>query len=571
VRGRSFFLQLLADCVVRRLLFDLGDLPMTNALMVAGGNFLLLGPASVGNRSAEEIVQETSAAISRELIDRFEGDVALVTAAMPISQDELVSGKEFGNVFSQLKALEGRRKKQPLRDVALADDDGWYAVFGVHGEGGKEACVVCQREPRDEGERRDFQRKEPCRTCRLFEELAQDLAKTSPPLLLFECEVNPDVLPGYARALHDITGWACSVRDRVPADTASGCVALQTNQVAFDSSMTDGFRLLATHTPIVQESDAGWIKKRYEDHLPQDWARWPQPGDIRDFDMLAHAHAIRQNSQTPALARLGVLKMDVDNLGTLFMDRLSQKSLAFRLAVSDALSLFFDGYLSVLCQRFEEDNERPNSLYLLYGGGDDLFIVGEWDMLPALAQHIRDEFVEYAASPVFSVSAGIVLAEPKFPFYRAAELAEAALSSAKDYERANGPSKDAIGFLGAVLPWKDGEAWHTVATEHARLLSMAARIPRGSTIIRHVLHIYERWQFDRRVRQMPTIYFGPYMWLSAYQMSRLADQYSVLRPDTRHIQQFLLQPDTIALSGPAARWAELEYRMQHIGHEEGEA
>ena len=47
LRGRSFFIQLLGDAVVRRILAELG-LPETNVIYTAGGNFMLLAPAGAG-------------------------------------------------------------------------------------------------------------------------------------------------------------------------------------------------------------------------------------------------------------------------------------------------------------------------------------------------------------------------------------------------------------------------------------------------------------------------------------------------------------------------------------------
>ncbi len=574
VRGRSFFLQLLAECVVRRLLSDLGDLPITNALMVAGGNFVLLAPAWIDGERAEERVARTTTEINHALLEWFSGDLMLATAAVAVAHSSLLDGKAFGDTFSTLKKREGWHKRQPLADVALASEDGWEKVFDPHGHGGLHACAICQREPLASWERQQADaegRDWVCSTCRLFESLAEDLAKTPTPLLLIERAIDPDVLPDYSSALYAITGQACSVVGQIPGDTHSQSVVLQLNKIDFDPQQVDGFRLLAVHTPMVSEADRDWIVAHYQEEPPEDRTKWPEEGDIRDFEMLACARAIDHLRQTgncvaPSLARLGVLRMDVDGLGAFFKNTLDNVPLAVRLAASDALSLFFDGYLGELCQQFEEQRGRLESLYLLYGGGDDLFIVGEWDQLPYLAQRIRDEFVAYAG-PQFGISAGIVLIDEKFPFYRAADLADQALESAKQYrveDTAGGRQKDAICFLDTVMPWKSGEIWEIVTAEHERLLGVAKTVDRG-TITGHIYRIYTRWRKDQPQGAETKVYYGPYMWLAAYQMSRLANEYSKVSDDIRHFQEFLLQPDTIALSGVTARWAELERRTQNIG------
>jgi CRISPR-associated protein Csm1 len=579
VRGRSFFLQLLGECVVRRLLHDLGELPVTNALIAAGGNFVLLTPAWIDEEAVPDRARAITSQVNEALLDQFSGDLLLATACESIKHNELLDANAFGEDFRRLKASEGREKRQPLAEVALASDDGWKKVFDRQGQGGLEVCKTCQREPRDVQERRDARsrgRDWICPTCRMFEDLAQSLAKTPDPILLIEHNVAPDLLPVYARTLQAISGWTCSVLGRVPDDSQADAVVLRLNEVDFDPQWEDGFRLLAVHTPKVGPIDRDWIQKHYDDILPDDREDWPNPGDIRDFEMLACARAIDHLGRTgnyaaPSFARLGVLRMDVDGLGRFFSETLGSAALPLRLAASDALSLFFDGYLGQLCRSLEEEKQRPESIYLLYGGGDDLFIVGEWDLLPYLAQRIRDEFVAYAG-PVFGISAGIILVTEKYPFYRAAELADHALETAKNYCILVGKearTKDAICFLDTVLPWKAGEAWDTVRSEHAHLLKVARSVERGA-ITGHIFRIYTRWQKDQQGDSASRVYFGPYMWLAAYQMSRLADQYPDVQDDIRHFQEFLLQPETIALSGVTARWAELERRALAGLHEPGE-
>jgi hypothetical protein len=62
LRGRSFFIQLLGDAVIRCLL-DRLDLPETNVVYAAGGNFMLLAPEGV-----EEKVGEIAGKINQALI-----------------------------------------------------------------------------------------------------------------------------------------------------------------------------------------------------------------------------------------------------------------------------------------------------------------------------------------------------------------------------------------------------------------------------------------------------------------------------------------------------------------------
>src|SRR5690606_3604014 len=139
------------------------------------------------------------------------------------------------------------------------------------------------------------------------------------------------------------------------------------------------------------QDDLVWWRDRHPDERIR-------LNDIRNFDLLAAR-------RTPELARLGALRMDVDSLGTLFQGKDHPLTLTQRMAASDALSLFFEGYLRELCLDLERRAGREHSLYLLYGGGDDLFMVGEWDLMPGLANEIRDAFSDYTQGQM-SISAG---------------------------------------------------------------------------------------------------------------------------------------------------------------------
>src|SRR5436189_16445 len=84
-------------------------------------------------------------------------------------------------------------------------------------------------------------------------------------------------------------------------------------------------------------------------------------------------------------ARLRILRMDVDDLGDLFGQRLRRVTgiagLAYTAALSAALSRFFEGWVGQLCRQANLDSSQ-GSVYPIYSGGDDLFIVGSWHLLP---------------------------------------------------------------------------------------------------------------------------------------------------------------------------------------------
>lgn len=113
-------------------------------------------------------------------------------------------------------------------------------------------------------------------------------------------------------------------------------------------------------------------------------------GDVAPFNLLAHL--------SNGVPRIAVLRMDVDNLGDLFGKGLQRPAgmggLAVTAALSSALSRFFEGWVGELCR--QRNQQGKGGIYAVYSGGDDLFLVGSWHLIPELAQQIRNDFIRYA-------------------------------------------------------------------------------------------------------------------------------------------------------------------------------
>ncbi len=93
---------------------------------------------------------------------------------------------------------------------------------------------------------------------------------------------------------------------------------------------------------------------------------------------------------------------------------------------------------------------------MIYSGGDDLFIIGSWDVIPEIAMRIREDFRVFTCNnPNFSLSGGITIADEKYPLYKSAESAKKALDDAKSREKYGVVEKDAISFLKETMDWTE--------------------------------------------------------------------------------------------------------------------
>ena len=145
--------------------------------------------------------------------------------------------------------------------------------------------------------------------------------------------------------------------------------------------------------------------------------------------------------------RLGILRMDVDNLGKVFHEKV--ENLLEHSVLSRNLDYFFKGYINAIWHDSPGCNE---SSMIVYSGGDDLFILGRWDLMLEFAQRVREAFTIWAGySEFFTISAGMVIVPPKYPVMRAALSAKDAEDMAKSHHAGK---KNSITIFGKPLSWQ---------------------------------------------------------------------------------------------------------------------
>lgn len=176
--------------------------------------------------------------------------------------------------------------------------------------------------------------------------------------------------------------------------------------------------------------------------------------DIIDFDHLAIQANVRTGTDD-----LGILKLDVDNMGKMFREDFT--SLYKYVNASEAFSYFFGKYIKDLwtTKTFksvdEEEYRYCDNILIIYSGGDDCFLLGGWDAVLEFAQMLRDKFKDYSSGiknkakrPTFS--AAILLLRASTPVIQIGHLAEAKLEKAKQR-----PGKNTISLFGEVFSWEE--------------------------------------------------------------------------------------------------------------------
>lgn len=407
LRGRSFYLELLLQATIDRLLAAL-HLTRANVVYVAGGNFYLLAP---GLPAVTHQVGMVADDLNHWLLDEFGGSLFLALESVTLeAADLLASAKPWGELARLLGGAKGR--KFAARGSEASFWGPWEPA---------EPCGVCHREDRQ----RTLARladpepgEEPvlaCGTCRELYRLGERLPK--------------------ARALVPVVGGA----QGVPAGRSLRYRAGEPG----GASDAGPVYLLMGGTPDPRALSAeGCEPLTVAQYVTLD----PGGHGAATFEELA--------KRSTGKHRLGVLRLDVDRLGTLFSRGLGDEhSLARLAALSEQIGRFFRVGLPAICRgqpgagmtplRMPAGRPLPaegRPVTVVYAGGDDAFVVGAWDAVCELAFDIHAAWQRYTGGHL-TLSAGVAVADWHLPLYHLAEQAGEAEQAAKDAGR------DAVALL----------------------------------------------------------------------------------------------------------------------------
>jgi CRISPR-associated protein Csm1 len=194
--------------------------------------------------------------------------------------------------------------------------------------------------------------------------------------------------------------------------------------------------------PQFPPDDSKIVPRRLARHVPQD-----PDGHPIEFRELA--------TRSEGMPLLGVLKMDADDLGLAFGRILDgASSLLPVMHMSKRLDDFFAHRVDTMM------NTAPwDSLYVVFSGGDDLLLVGPWDVAFAFAAEVQREFAREFSKDGLTISAGLAVIKPTFPIRNAVEQADELLERAKaECSPGARAAKDQFASFGQVWKWGDHHA-----------------------------------------------------------------------------------------------------------------
>ncbi len=472
LRGRSFYLQLLTEAIALWILRRF-DLPITNLLLASGGHFYLLLPY----REVREKIDALRADIAEKLWKAHREELSIVLAEVPITANNFDQFTERWELVSKEIEQRKRTKGRELPREAMFD---FY--FLPHSE--REAYTL------DGKPESDFYG---------LQELGGRKLREAQYLVVFVIPEQPITHKPDWRKIIGSFGLDVHLVEKLEDKPPPPAGATRATVYRLDS--TDFL------------SDAILENFRWDDLpvsfdfrlLPQVIPRRPGGDEVADFDQLADT--------SEGTKWLGVLRMDVDNLGRLFRGGLGGSATISRMStLSESMRLFFEGYIPRLCRDYNSRHTRE-ILELIYAGGDDLFLVGGWSALPQIARQIRDEFRAFVGGEHVTLSGGIAVEHKKYPLYQLARDAGDALDGGAKGLRTE---KDALSFLQKPMGWED---FSRVDEWHKRLFTaVSGEKPLPSSFLTRLSEIYNLYESDRE-------YQRKWAWRLIYHLSRAKQLY----------------------------------------------
>ncbi len=552
LRGRSFYLQLLTEAVLRFVLRKLG-LPYTSVIYSGGGHFYLLAPLS-----AKDTLPKLQAEVGKILLQQHGTQLYLVLGYAPVP----AKGFQAGALSEYWQEMQNALTIAKNRRYAELQAELYKAVFTVPEYGGNpnDTCSVCGDDRREAGDWDEWEAQSKiCPLCRSFAEtIGTHLPKTRFLALKFGEPQSGDGIVKKALDILRLFGMDVqfleSAEDKITVEEGEQLViwALddpQDNRWPETSQpAAHWLRYTANRVPMVKDRDeAEKINQRLGNLEDKEKARVNQPMTFSHLNVLSES----------GFEQLGVLRMDVDNLGTIFKEGLGASFSLSRMAtLSFQISLFFEGWL----KRIVEEAPWDNLVYTVYAGGDDLFLIAPWDKVPALAQKIVDDFADYTGHhPGLHISGGMAFIDGKYPIYQAADDAADAETLAKK------GNKNAFAFLNQRWSW---DAFRELAERKDELKALvkseAEGEREGPKSALQTLRALAQMEGEA-VKEKDRPAWGRWMWLGAYQLARMEEHYKNapdLKEKIARLREKLGNFQYLGTWGAAARWAQLETRRR---------
>ena len=471
LRARSFMLSRITQVLAYQIIETLG-LPFFNVILNAGGKFHLLLP---NTNETQDCLNKQEELCQQWLHDKFQGLLSINIAAVNMSGDDFM-GKKVGEKFSDLAEALAVKKLKPLQKI-LINSGGWNENNFIIPD------AIIQNE--------NFSGQYDIEPFYDEEKLGRELTKA-------KCL-------GIFKGKHgDYPILDCSisvVKEGSEFGKDLDCVVSfkrGKEDSRIDSTVPVYYEYHTSHIPIFDSENPKMLNDLKDENL--------EHGQILAFDQIAKTSAGRKS--------VAYLKADVDNLGLLFRNGLEWNDIGWTLSkmatFSRSLEFFFAGRVENIL------NSDFKTIYTVFCGGDDVFLVGPWDAIHSFSRRLQEEWKRFTGDNQYlTLSAGITMERPLTPVWMAATDAEDALETAKRKQATKSDTpKDQLCSFGHLIKWEES---NFVFDQIDKVSEWINQKDISTSMLRNFIYFSE---LARRYREKEYIEGLRYLPLLSYTISR---------------------------------------------------
>lgn len=428
LRGRSLYIDLLLEEFIDEYLEQIG-LSRANVLYSGGGHFYILAPNMEDTKKA---IDKLQAKMNRWLMENIGINLYLAIGTAECSANNLMKSEAQGNLF----AIVNKKLKDDKTIRYSKDEDFLEHIFNVEKEEdtAKKECNICHNLV-DKLWKYNSDEEIACEFCLNLYKLGQDILTQDLVFVISEEKIDGGIkIFGKDK---DLYMYAVNIED---IDMFKGKI----------------LRIYSKNNLL--ENDLA-IRLYLADYSAKN-----ENDEVMTFDDLAKSSC----KIDKGIKRLGVLRLDVDDLGIAFSsgfvndkdkieDNLRYATLSRYADLSKDISMFFKVAINKICAGdltgcvdFEERafnilgiaKAQKRKVNIIYAGGDDLFLVGAWDEVLEVAIDINRAFKQFTNGKL-TLSAGMAMFSPTYPISKMAEIAGLLVQMSK-----NRKDKNSIALFG---------------------------------------------------------------------------------------------------------------------------
>jgi len=460
LKARSFYVQLFTDVCARNVL-DFLKLKPANLLYNGGGRFYILAP-----KYREPQLDDCRKEVMQSLLNRdfIDDELYLSLASVDVASEDFMS--KFGQKWADVNKLLEDAKLQKFRQLGCEE------VFKPK----------TQRSAGEKPKKGD-----------LYTDIAGLLRCKTYKVSSFGEPSLESEGDEWERLFRSI-GYNVNFTNGSTNDSNEKTVLF--NSTKFEGSYSD-YRFAVKDLPrwTVETIERfrehlALYGRSIEDYLDDD-EKTGEKRLLKEGDIITYSQLAFKAFHETGTEKLGILKMDVDDLGKIFAEGFDTtiRTPSRMMSLSRSLQWFFEGYMNTILH----DDHFRDYIYPIFSGGDDLFMVGAWHKVFELALKIQEEFRTFVCdNPSLTLSASLMVVDEHYPVSRFAVLAEERLHEAKNGSIA----KNSINVFGETLSWDE---FRDARNIKEKLMRMVNDFGESKAIIHKVLHgcnglevLYER-------------------------------------------------------------------------------